>query len=925
MNNQSHLLKSFLLNQVLWFIPSFVAMMSPMLVFVFLGAWWVVENRYWSELLGVSLVGFVLAWVGLLGVRYFRLPRRKTAKMENAARREVEQFVENFDYKEVKITEWKKILEAVLTLNAAVARQYGIRAKNPELDLPLSYVLLVTERISADLNRFLDEKVKFLNVKPLEWLQLKHIFYFIPSGKGKGAGKEKEEKNGGQNSNGILENVPSFITRKILSRLFRVVGYYSVMIYSGKLRYMAEPQDQWKFPLQVSVWNGVVEGDSEVHDAETAQWIRRILAGCPEAGLFRQGKNEVTYRLPIASWGEILLSCGKLRELEGGKSGKKGTRTVGVEEMMETDLVLCWISVAERRKILEEVKNTGKISAEWKRKLAVWRKVPENVRPVLRFVVELGDEKTENEVMVQEWTQNWSGWFQLKPEEAQVWFWSENKGEEKSISGEENEFLALKKLLKLCDSDARTLRERKVSMMTAEKKYSAYFGRQKTFFRSRLMSVSWITALYATVLAVVFFMCGMLFAKEKLVAIFHGETVVESRESMENVVDMESSMMGEFWGRLEKHWVYLAATLGGVGFLLVWRRFRVVDSSLKVEPYPFWPRRERRAFESILTQIHAVEEEKLGGVAQIGGALMEVLKKTDQIYSGQKTARYAVSFSELLGAQQVLVGKLQRTLVAEMPGLDYLRLRDIKLGIRLYSVYLHMFDWYRKILWLEPVSALVLEFRRFVHGILLRIFSQKMEMTTTVYALDLAGYYAVELYSGHMFYRKEDEPTQIFVTGQDGTEFRKIAEKFGTLTGQNCVPIKWVTCEHGIKKEEGGFWRFLRGNSSYFARCREEIKKADIVIMVTDSRLDGEEREMVEMFERELKDASQEVEFAPIVVHVITGKRLETETPKEGEMVWDSDEKLSTELKNILKMKAEELRWRQEFRFLREYSEKHTR
>ncbi|MDO4628597.1 MAG: hypothetical protein Q4C70_05395 [Planctomycetia bacterium] len=1015
MNNQSYILKSFLLNQFLWFIPSFVAMTSPMLVFVFLGAWWVGENRYWWELLGASVTGFVLAWGTLFLIRYFRLPRRKTAKMESAARKEVERFIENFDYKGVKITEWKKILEAVLTLNAAVAREYGIRTKNPELDLPLSYVLLVTERISADLNRFLDEKVKFLNVKPLEWLQLKHIFYFVPSGKNKGAGKGKEEENAGQNgggnhgSGGMLENVPSFVTRMILSRLFRIVGYYSVMIYSGKLRYMAEPEDQWKFPLQVSVWDGISEGNMdsqmtrktlEVRETETASWIRRILAGCPEAGLFQQEKNGVTYRLPISSWGEILLSCGKLKGLENGMSkkienlnwnwmpGKKRTRTVGMGEMMETDLVLCWISVAERRGIFEDSEsdknqereeirereeiqgNEGKRknrSVEWKRKCVTWRKIPENVRPVLRFVVELEHGEMENEEITRDLKQKIEEWFQLKPEEAQIWFWSENEeknrdrdesgneNKNKTLADGENEFLALKKFLKLCDSDAQILRERKSAVIAAEKKEDKHFGwssvRRKSFFRSRLLSISWLAVLYASVLSVVFFVCGMLFAKEKLVAVFHGNAVTESigngtvsetsvsvnslvSEMTGNSLEAEPTLVRKFFGRLEKHWVYLAATLGGVGLLLLWRRFRVIDSSLKVEPYPFWPRREKEAFKSVLAQIHAVEEDKLGGMAQIGGVLMEVLKKTDQIYSGQKTPRYAISFSELLSAQQVLVGKLQRTLVAEVPGLDYLRLRDVKWGIWGYSIYVRAFDWYRKILWLEPVSALVLEFRRFVHGILLRIFSRKMEMTTTVYALDLAGYYAIELYSGHMFYRKEEEPTRIFVTGQEGTAFRTLAKKFDTLTGQNCVPIKWVTCEHGIKMaESSGFWRFLRGNLSHFMRWRGEIKKADIVVMVTDSDVSGAEHEIVETFRKELDDASRQTETAPVVEREMTGKAVETEkheenvkeNVKDGVIIWDSDENLETGLRNVLKMKAEELRWRQEFRFLREYSEKHTR
>lgn len=1047
---QPSLLRAIFWNQILWLIPLLVAMTSPILLLAFLGVFWFCGKGHVLLLLGLSFAGFFLIWGLILTLRHFRLPKRATAARERKARQEVEGFIRDFNYEAQPLGDWRGILKAIRELNARVARQYGIRSRNPELDLPLSYVLLAVQQISADMERYLSQNAQFLGFKPLEWIQLRHLLRFLPGQKeshpraqktpkkessaargsraaGKASSDSGAETRSEEESRGLFA-IPQWVSKKILSHLFRLVGHYSVLLYCGQLRYRVEAQDAWKFPLKVSLLEAQPAGtdglpadlppDSEENPLKAAnesgpltptpdmpQPLAELLQawkGTPgvESAILEERQNAKISRLTVSGWGEIQLTELLAAEPAGGirrkfqsvlssavafVSGNSRAQAfsgheVIPEDLLKSDLLVIYVSGKFIQTAPEELETS--LLESLKRRLASWLNLPSNRRPLL--VLALESERFEEAVR----TRICSA---LELAETDVSFWllksgtpsaalicvgeSENVPEPEGLKAAEvpaeadsetqipeNSLLA--DFLRFCEPLSEKLLARKVTPQSPAIRLLARQERQNGFFRSRFVTWQWMAALYAVVLFACFALGGVLYSQEKSLQWLkrteacETEPISSASDSAANsgmksvLLPTTSEQKGlgvlppakfsPLWWRnvFRKHSISILATLSGLGLVFFWLKFHVRIPPLKVEPASDWPKREMEAFEKLKFTINSFKLSDLEGLKPIYGSLGTVLECVDRHYSQKKEIRNAITLAETLKAQQILIAKIQQTLALELPGMDYLRLRDLRFGLKIYQIYVRIFDLYRKVLWFDPVSASVLEFRRTIHQSILKSFSHQLQASSVIYGLELVGYYALELYSGHLFYQRESEPVSVFLIQSSAEGAPELRETLLRIQGPSQRPLCWKVSDDGLELPQSWFSSLFRKKSP-FQRLKSEMLSADVVLLLSDSadapEIHHEQKKLISEFLGQIS----KIERAPVFAQILKVSSPENSFAESDSEKWpvfrwnpsewadESREKqagaFQTQLETFLQSQAETIQLRQTFRVLREYAKNHPR
>ena len=764
MRRRPSFIRTLLWNQILWLIPMLTAMMSPVLFMAGIGIWGLFSEHerffwFWDWFWLHSLGAFLAVWLICLGVRQWRLPRRATAEREAAARREVESFVQDFPYDKLTFSNWQNILDAILELNARVARVYGIRSRNPELDIPLSCALLLIDRISADLTQKLAEfrtgdltqklaGVRIGDQPLLDWVKLSHLLWFMPSasrkkvdqnasggwfGMGKkstsvpaaegqplnsrvdgGAGEEVPDANSARSSRGLRAQGMRYAVRKIFPVLFQIVGDYSVLLYGGK--FQAEPQETDPPPMTAS--------------------SRVVKPFVSETGFFHS-------RLATPQWMAVLYACALGVCLVVG----------GVLFPLE--------------KTSSPVSQTSEIEA----------------------------------------------------------------GE--SISGELNAI--------------------------GERNASALDPAELAFSVPEMISE---------------------------------ESTVSDAESMPSLERLETKPFTRAWTLqiVQKHGLVILAALAALGVIFFWLKDRACLPILNVEPDARWMKKERNAFLQVQKMVDSLHVEELEGILPLFRAVRRIVELVDQEYSGKTKPAYSISLAELLQAQRILVGRLQKMLARELPGMEYLRLRDLRFGLKVYGFYVWTFGVYRKVLWFDPVAAGVLEIRRTINQSILKFYSRQLGVGAALYALELAGFYAVEIYSGHLFWKGEQAgPIRIGVWELTSgclrkREFQETGE-FG-LTEPSAFPAETEIFSDFIPKTDADGWnvepfRVAKNSWTNFVPFRNLLREtesgsepshADVLVLLSQSTVTPAEKVSEEKSLSVFREFWENQEAKPLVVRIQYGR-----------------------------------------------------
>lgn len=770
MHRPPSFIRTLLWNQLLWLIPILTAMMSPILFMAGLGVWGLFSDHerflwFWDRFWLCSAIAFLAVLLFCLAVRQWRLPRRSTPEREAAARKVVEDFVRDFPYEKLTFTDQGNILNAILDLNARVARVYGIRSKNPELDIPLSYALLLVDRISADLTRKLagfrtgDLTQKLTGVhwgdQPLlDWVKLSHLLWFLPSSSKTRTGKKR---SGG----------------------WMALGRNSASASTSR----------------------------QSADTETA---------------------------------------------EGEVRAKGGIRIQGM------------------------------------------RYAVRKVFPILFQIV--GDYS----VLL------YGGKFQLDIQDSQ----------------------------RSQDSQAPPAAHSERSAAETKAETPGRFSSVNVFFHSRLATPQWMAFLYAGSLFACLCVGGVLFPLEKAYRTVPESQSAESLTSESQSSESQSSASQELASErihsadpepagtqelsengpqkpapftrewmvqiAQKHGLVILAGGAALGFIFFWLKNRTSFPLLTIAPDPRWLKKEREAFENVQKTIDSLKVQELEGIPALLRSVRHIIEQVDREYSGRSKPAYSISLAELLQAQRILVGRLQKMLAREFPGMDYLRLRDLRFGLKLYGAYVWTFGIYRRVLWFDPVSAGVLELRRSINQKILKFYSRQFGVGSALCVLELAGFYAVELYSGLLFWKEEEAgPIRIGVRELTPESLRKHhVRKIGeaeqearalsadeTVLFSDFIPETdgdgWSVESFAVAKTTWTnfvpFRRFFRETE-----CGTEPAHADVLVLLSRSRVTPEEKAAEEKSLTELREFWEELEAKPLLVRILhDGEEPENAAPSQ--------------------------------------------
>ncbi|MDO4550237.1 MAG: 50S ribosome-binding GTPase [Planctomycetia bacterium] len=237
----------------LWFLP-FLFLLIPTIYATVVG-FSVIYQNWWqiSILLILGLLCTILSW--LLSIWWIKRRLRLLdirlqaeeywSNLEHIAAKEVETYLDNINISDLEINKTQTLLPHFIEILHRVAQVYHPEKKTPEMDIPISDVLLISERVTEDLRIFITENVPGSHLLTLNDLKFIHS----------AASWSRPAYNAYRvvsvpinPISAFFRETKSWFSRKFTSTLissiretairyvFRQVGHYAVELYSGRLR-----------------------------------------------------------------------------------------------------------------------------------------------------------------------------------------------------------------------------------------------------------------------------------------------------------------------------------------------------------------------------------------------------------------------------------------------------------------------------------------------------------------------------------------------------------------------------------------------------------------------------------------------------------------------------------------------------------------
>ncbi|MDO4571372.1 MAG: hypothetical protein Q4D38_13380 [Planctomycetia bacterium] len=237
----------------LWLLP-ILFLILQVVVAAALGFLWLYEHNFFVQWLIFGLVSSLLAWlIGCLWARSrSRLPELEVSEeeywsnLEKKAFAQVESYTSSLNYEDYDFKKMDDVVGTASELLHRVALVYHPKKKRPEFDVSLALVLLLFERVVRDLRQKLADEVPgtyLFTVHDLMRMQTLYSIYrpiyniyrvvSFPLNPFSAAVRESRAQLNKQAVGAF-----SLKMRQMFFRyLFKLVGYYAVELYSGRLRY----------------------------------------------------------------------------------------------------------------------------------------------------------------------------------------------------------------------------------------------------------------------------------------------------------------------------------------------------------------------------------------------------------------------------------------------------------------------------------------------------------------------------------------------------------------------------------------------------------------------------------------------------------------------------------------------------------------
>ncbi len=298
----------------LWILP-LLFMLMPMAYAMMVGFWVIYRDwRLIFVLLVLVLTCSVLTW----GLSVWWVRRRMAlvevhlkeeaywSRLEKTAAAEVERYLEEVDVQGLDLAKTQTLLPHFQEILHRVARVYHPEKKSPELDIPVSDVLIIAERVTQDVREFITENIPGSHLLTLHdlkyirtavgWSQPAYNAYrviSVPINPISAFFRETQAYFTRKFTESVLEKGRETLIRYV----FCQVGRYAVELYSGRLRmeYLQE-SGQWTSATaekgdlrnlkenQVSPPGTALAGGAHEDAISAVEPLRVLVAGQPKSG-----------------------------------------------------------------------------------------------------------------------------------------------------------------------------------------------------------------------------------------------------------------------------------------------------------------------------------------------------------------------------------------------------------------------------------------------------------------------------------------------------------------------------------------------------------------------------------------------------------------------------------------------------------------
>jgi predicted GTPase len=314
-------------------------------------------------------------------------------------------------------------------------------------------------------------------------------------------------------------------------------------------------------------------------------------------------------------------------------------------------------------------------------------------------------------------------------------------------------------------------------------------------------------------------------------------------------------------------------TLAG-WFLMRWLRSKNLLEVVAVQPSGDWPASGRRAWEQVEAIALRVQQQDapITRPEQIWDLFREVLQTVAQQYHPRSSqAMLEIPVPHALRIVELVAGDLRETFSRRVPGAHILTINDLRRLSQLAVHSQHLYLIYKIIAFgLNPVTGVLRELRDAAGEGLAGVSGEEIKRWALGFCARKAGYYAIQLYSGHLVLdevefdayqtrqsqrdilrsqtqaeRLAQEPLRILVLGQvKSGKSSLINALFGeTRAAVDVVPrtrnidpyvLEREGIPHAIILDTAGYEQGDNPGDAFLA-LRDEILRCDLVLMASSA------------------------------------------------------------------------------------------
>jgi predicted GTPase len=337
---------------------------------------------------------------------------------------------------------------------------------------------------------------------------------------------------------------------------------------------------------------------------------------------------------------------------------------------------------------------------------------------------------------------------------------------------------------------------------------------------------------------------------------------------------------GSLW-LLERGWLWEWMAVSGVCMVLGWaavhwlRKRQLLVAAIRMEPSANWPRSGHEAWEKVNALAERIQAEsppldQPEVLVRISREVLEMVAR--HYYPKSRQAVLEIPVPHVLRIVELVAADLRMAFSENVPGAHILTIHDFRRLTRLASWYEPMYFLYRAAAFaVNPVSGVLRELRDLAYGQVYNASTDEVKRWAIGYCVRKAGYYAIQLYSGHLVlddvqfqeYRTADtrryaeraetrkerlaeEPLRILVLGQvKAGKSSLVNALFGeTRAAIDVVPRTryidpYVLEREGIPRAiilDTAGYSGLEPAGDAFVRFREHILDCDLILLVVSAR-----------------------------------------------------------------------------------------